>query len=185
MDRLRIARDGYLVMAVLLYLSGIICIIPGEMTPLAACVICGLMLLGYGIIKIIGYLSDDMYCLAFQFDMAGGICLAVLGIIVLSCNVRLYPYLNLGLGLLILIHSLLTVQTAKDAKVFGLKLWYLLLGTAILAGVFGVLLLIHTPGQVHRFIVGGALIAEGLLTQVIVHLTVTSREQLKRKDEEI
>lgn len=142
MDRLRVARDGYVVMAILFYIAGIACFLPGSPSPMAACVICGIVLLGYGIIKIIGYMANDLYCLAFQYNLACGIFLTVLGIILLSCNIRIYPYLNMGAGMLILLDSLLTIQTSKDAKVFGLPTWHIILSFAILAGVFGVLLLV-------------------------------------------
>ena len=81
----------------------------------------GIILVAYGIVKIIVYLSDNLYDLAFQYDLACGILLIVLGVIVLGCNLRIRSYLSSGLGLLILLDDVLKVQTAKDAKVFGLE----------------------------------------------------------------
>ena len=78
----------------------------------------GIILVAYGIVKIIVYLSDNLYDLAFQYDLACGILLIVLG-----CNLRIRSYLSSGLGLLILLDDVLKVQTAKDAKVFGLEIW--------------------------------------------------------------
>ena len=78
----------------------------------------GIILVAYGIVKIIVYLSDNLYDLAFQYDLACGIFLIVLG-----CNLRIRSYLSPGLGLLILLDAVLKVQTAKDAKVFGLEIW--------------------------------------------------------------
>ena len=37
------------------------------------------MLIVYGLIKILGYFSRDIYCLAFQFDLAFGVLLAAVG----------------------------------------------------------------------------------------------------------
>ena len=184
LDRLRVARDGYVVMAILFYIAGIACFLPGSLSPMAACVICGIVLLGYGIIKIIGYMANDLYCLAFQYNLACGIFLTVLGIILLSCNIRIYPYLNMGAGMLILLDSLLTIQTSKDAKVFGLPTWHIILSLAILAGVFGVLLLVDPSERARQIICGCALLADGLLNQVMVHLTVKTREQIMKNRKE-
>ena len=184
MDRLRVARDGYVIMAILFYIAGIVCFLPGHLSPLAACVACGIVLLGYGVIKIIGYLANDLYGLAFQYNLACGIFLSVLGIILLSCNVRVYPYLNMGAGMLILLDSLLTIQTSNDAKVFGLPTWHIILSLSILAGVFGVLLLVDPAENLRQIICGCALLSDGLLNQVMVHLTVKTREQITKKRKE-
>ncbi|MFQ9732082.1 MAG: hypothetical protein ACLT8X_11075 [Mediterraneibacter faecis] len=40
--------------------------------------------MAYGIIKMIGYFSKDLYCLAFQYDLACGIFLIILGVVALS-----------------------------------------------------------------------------------------------------
>ena len=76
-----------------------------------------IILVAYGIVKIIVYLSDNLY------DLACGILLIVLVVIVLGCNLRIRSFLSSGLGLLILLDAVLKVQTAKDAKVFGLEIW--------------------------------------------------------------
>ena len=184
LDRLRVARDGYTVMAVVCYIAGIVCFLPGTIPPMAACVTCGLILVCYGIIKIIGYLANDLYCLAFQYNLACGILLIVLGVILLACNVRLYQYLNMGAGMLILLDSLLTIQTSKDARTFGLPTWHIILILAILAGIFGVLLLVDPAGVAREIIGGCALLADGLLNQVMVHLTVRTREQIMKNRKE-
>ena len=46
------------------------------------------MLIVYGLIKILGYFSRDIYCLAFQFDLAFGVLLAAVGIIYYSTQER-------------------------------------------------------------------------------------------------
>ena len=101
------------------------------------------MLIVYGLIKILGYFSRDIYCLAFQFDLAFGVLLAAVGIIII---VRRNVVVNLifGIfGLLILADALFKIQMSIDAKKFGLNLWWRILLVAILTGVLGFLLLIR------------------------------------------
>ena len=95
---------------------------------MAFCIAGGILLITYGIIKIIGYLSDDLYNLAFQYDLGCGLFLIVLGMIVLVRNIRIQDHLYQGMGCLILLDSLLTIQTCGDAKKFGLETWYRILG---------------------------------------------------------
>ncbi|MDD6212612.1 MAG: DUF308 domain-containing protein, partial [Clostridiales bacterium] len=123
MKKIRMARGGYILISSIFYIAGIVCMMVPSISPTSLCICGGLILIAYGIVKIIGYLSDDMYDLAFQYDLACGLFLMVLGIIVLGCNLRIRLYLSPGLGLLILLDAVLKVQTAKDAKVFGLETW--------------------------------------------------------------
>ncbi len=54
------------------------------------------MLIVYGLIKILGYFSRDIYCLAFQFDLAFKVPLAAVGIIII---VRRNVVVNLIFGI--------------------------------------------------------------------------------------
>lgn len=44
----------------------------------------GIMLILYGAIKISGYFTRDAFCLAFQFDLAFGILLMAVGVILIA-----------------------------------------------------------------------------------------------------
>ncbi len=48
------------------------------------CVLMGIMLILYGAIKISGYFTRDAFCLAFQFDLAFGILLMAVGVILIA-----------------------------------------------------------------------------------------------------
>ena len=135
LKKIRMARDGYVLISIIFYIVGIVCTTIPSISPLVLCITGGIILVAYGIVKIIGYLSDDLYDLAFQYDLACGIFLIVLGVIVLGCNLRIRSYLSPGLGLLILLDAVLKVQTAKDAKVFGLEIWKWILGCTDIKGV--------------------------------------------------
>lgn len=70
LKQIKFARTGYILISILFYLSGIICIAIPDINEKTAAIAGGLILIVYGIIKITGYLSKDLYCLAFQYDFA-------------------------------------------------------------------------------------------------------------------
>lgn len=169
-EKNKIARDGYVFISIIFYVTGLLHMLWLGAAPMAVCIVGGIILISYGIIKVIGYFSNDLYCLAFQYDMGCGLFLVVIGVIILGCNLRIQPYLMPGLGLLILLDSLMKVQTTREAMAFGLKSWILLLFLSILAGAFGVLIVIM-PFQKLRIvhvITGCGLLAEGAMNHLMV-----------------
>ncbi len=186
MKQIKIARAGYILISVLFYISGIGCLIVPDISPKAAAMAAGIILIVYGIIKITGYLSHDLYCLAFQYDFACGLFLIVLGIVVLAIGSKFNGSLLSGLGFLILMDSLLGIQTSMDAKKFGLAKWFVILASSILSGTLGVVLIVMNT----QMIAGCSLLAEGFMRQYIVQCTVylspcPDSDDGKSEDEEI
>lgn len=180
LKQIKIARTGYILISILFYISGMICMIIPELNPGTAAFVGGMILIAYGIIKMTGYLSKDLYCLAFQYDFACGLFLIVLGIGVLVFGSRFHGHLLSGLGLLILLDSLLCIQTSIDAKKFGLSSWPVILALSILAGTSGVVLAITNM----QITAGCGLLAEGFMRHYIVHCTVYLSPEERRSIEE-
>lgn len=168
MKQIKFARTGYFLISILFYISGIFCLIIPNISGKATAVAGGIILIAYGIIKIIGYFSKDLYCLAFQYDLACGIFLIVLGIVALAANKKFKGYLLSAVGVLILLDSLLCIQTSMDAKRFGLSSWLIMLALSILSGVLGAVLIVSNT----QMIAGCSLLAEGAMRHYIVHCTV-------------
>lgn len=154
--------------SILFYLSGILCLAVPDISGKAAAIAGGIILIVYGIIKIIGYFSKDLYCLAFQYDFACGTLLLILGIVILAANQKFKGYLLSALGVLILLDSLLCIQTSMDAKRFGLSSWPVILAFSILSGALGAILILTNT----QTIAGCSLLAEGLMRHYIAHCTV-------------
>lgn len=177
MRQVRMARDGYILVSIIFYIAGIIYMALSPLPPLAVCIGSGMILIVYGIVKIIGYFSDDLYCLAFQYDLACGLFLIATGMIVLGCNLRIWQHLSPCLGLLILLDALLKLQISKDAKKFGLGTWKQILISAAAAGIFGVLIIVKPFSEmvISNMIGGCGLLAEGLMNHLTVRQTVKIR----------
>ena len=169
MKQLKTAKIGYILISITFYITGLCCIFRPDMMSRNAEIVAGIILIAYGIIKIIGYFSKDLYCLAFQYDFACGIFLMALGVIAL-CIMGKYNGSNLlaAFGILILLDSLLSIQTSLDARRFGLATWRWILFLSVLSGTVGALLLIRNT----MFVAGCALLAEGGMRHYIVHCTV-------------
>ena len=168
LKQIKIACIGYILISIIFYITGLLCILNPEIIRSYSRILAGIILIAYGIIKIIGYFSKDLYCLAFQYDFACGLFLIVLGIITLCIGSRFRELLLLtALGILILIDSLLSIQTALDSKRFGLSSWKYILILSILAGTLGVIVILKNT----LTLAGCALLAEGGMRHYIVMTT--------------
>lgn len=169
LKQVKVARIGYILISVLFYILGVVCIIAPGIDRKTSVMAVGIILIVYGIIKITGYLSKEIYSLAFQHDLACGLFLIVLGIVVMAVGTEYEEHLLQGMGLLVLLDSLLCIQTSIDAKRFGIHAWYVILVSAILSGILGVVLSVTS----NQTIAGCSLLAEGFLRQYIVQCTVS------------
>lgn len=64
---------------------GLLLIIVPDFSAQLVGILCGVLLVAFGIVRLVGYFSKDLYRLAFQYDLTSGILLILLGIIML-CN---------------------------------------------------------------------------------------------------
>ena len=155
--------------------------IPTNVETIILSVLCILV----GGAKILGYFSNDLYRLAFQFDLAIGLFLAIIGVLTLIVGskdplgtVRLFGIYNF-------IDGLLKLQTAFDAKKFGIARWLVILLTAILmVGVGIVGLLASYLEQISQLIVlDVALMLDGLVNIWVTAYTVRIRAKKKNLEE--
>ena len=175
---LKIARNGYIVMAVIFCALGLLLMIKPEGSMEMLCILAGILFIADGIIKIIGYFSRDFYCLAFQFDLGFGILMIAVGILILVRRTSIIRLLFVIFGLLILTDALLRIQMSLEAKKFGLNLWWILLIVAIVTGVFGMILLIDPAGGARLTVIftGVAFLLEGILKLCVGVYTVRLRD---------
>lgn len=186
--KLRAAKYGYIILSVLICIFGIVLIAVPDFSLKLLCWIGGGLLIVFGCVKILGYLSKDLYRLAFQFDLAFGILLIILGLILILRTEDMLHMICILLGIFILADSLLKIQTAIDARGFGLRLWWLILAAAILTAVFGLLLLFrpYESQELAMILLGIAFLGEGLLnlTTVLTAVKILQRTTLPIIDEE-
>ena len=162
---MRAAKTSYIVLSALYCVFGVLLIAVPDFSMKLLGILVGCMMIGFGAVKLMGYFSRDLYRLAFQFDLAYGILLIVLGLIVLLRPVQLVSFFCLVLGICILADGLFKIQAASDSKRFGLRPWWLILTLAIVACLAGLLLVFRPMDGARALLVllGIAMLAEGIL----------------------
>ena len=162
---MKIAKIGYIVMSVLFCAAGILFMAePGMSTEIIGVCI-GIAMILFGIVKLIGYFSKDLFRLAFQFDLEFGILMIILGVIVLFNPKNLMVFICIALGISILLDGLFKIRIAMDSRQFGIKSWWLILSLAIVTGVIGVFLIFESVigSQILSVLLGLTLLSEGIL----------------------
>ena len=125
--------------------------------------------------KIFGYFTNDLYRIAFQFDLAMGSLVALFGLLMLVKPESAMPLLTNAVVIYVLLDGLIRVQTAVDAYRFGMPCWYLLLACSVLL-VLGALSVFLFGDAGHRFLLMGVLlIADAGLYAFVTAYTVRVR----------
>lgn len=178
MKKLYTARVGYNIISVIFYLTALLYLLFPNVPPLIACLFSGGTLIAYGIIKIIGYFSEDLYCLAFRYDFAFGLLLLAIGAVVLIRHKAAARYLSPGFGWLLLLDSFFKIQMSEEAKKFGLKQWNLITAAAVVTCVIAFLLILRGfPGpEATRVLTALALLSEGGMNHCVVKFTVKKQD---------
>lgn len=180
---MKTAKTGYIVLSAVLFLLGLFLLIFPKTGGEVFANILGAAMILFGIIKIIGYFSKDLFRLAFQYDLAFGILITLLGIATIIRPKDIIEFMCIVVGILILADGLFKVQMSMDARQFGIGKWWLILSFAVIAGAIG-LLLIFKPAEgslVLMRLMGAALIAEGVMNLVTV-LTAVKIIKHQKKD---
>lgn len=156
-------KAAFIAASSLMIVIGVCFLIWPGLSATAVCTILGAAAMVYGVVKLIGYFSNDLYRLAFQFDLAVGVLTLLVGGILIFHPADLLVFLPLVAGLFILVDSVLRIQTAIDAKHFGMKKWWAILAASIGGTALGLLLLLR-PFESGRALVrltGAALVLDG------------------------
>ena len=166
----------------LMSLAGLLLlVIPNLETMVAQRIVLGSLFGLTGAAKIFGYFSNDLYRLAFQFDLAIGIFCILLTLLTELMPEYAFGTLPLIFAAYVSLDGLLKIQTSIDARRFGMKSWIVMLITAVVlfgAGAFAVgavLVQLLRPNAV----VGIALMVDGLENIWITASTVRIRARKK------
>ena len=171
---MRTAKAGYIAMSVILMAAGAVLIAAPDTLASAMCSVLGVVSAVFGGVKIASYFSKDLFRLAFQHDLAEGILLMILGVTAAVKPELFLGFIGVIFGVCVLADGLLKIQTAIDAKVFGVSKWWLILAAAIAADIAGFFLIINPvdSAAVVAVILGVTLLMEGLLNLITVLVAV-------------
>ena len=178
--RLRFAKIGYIVLSSLICVLGAALVAVPDFSVRLLCWLGGILVIAFGCIRIVGYFSKDLYRLAFQYDLAFGILMIVIGLILILRTDAMIHILCVLLGLATLSDALLKVQIAIDSRSFGISKWWLIMTAAVFTGIVGALLLFrpNEGAEVIMTLLGLSFLGEGILNLVTVLCAV---QILKKK----
>ena len=164
--------------------SGIFLLFYPEIPALALCYLAGALLVVCGIAKLLGYWSKDPYRLAFQFDLALGILSLIIGLILLLHPLGVIRAIYFVIGIAALTDGLFKLQTALDARRFGIAKWWLIGLIALVTDLFGLVLILKPfeSGMWMLSAVGLTLLLEGILNLCVGICTVNAKENKKLRE---
>ena len=168
--------------ACLMFLAGLLLlVVPNLGTTLGQRILLGILFGLTGAAKIVGYFSNDLYRLAFQFDFAIGIFCEILTLLIALMPEQVFGALPLLISVYVLLDALLKLQMSFDARRFGMKSWVALLVTAlVLCGVGGFAVGAAVADLVQPApMVGIALMVDGLENAWVTAHTVRIRAKKK------
>lgn len=171
---MRVAKLGYIALSSLMCVFGLTIMIWPDISLKVFALCAGITLIAFGVIKVVGYLSRDLYRLAFQYDLAFGVLSIALGLLVMLRPGNVIDTICIAVGLTFLMDGLLKIQISIDARAFGIRQWWLILLVALLAVVIGVLLVFRTAQSARLLMVflGLSLLTDGIMNLITVLLTV-------------
>ena len=157
-------------------LVGAVLLIWPQMGVSVMCKVYGVFLLIYGLGKLSGYFTGDLFQLAFQYDFGLGIVSLILGFVLLLRTEHIVEFLAVCIGIFMLVDAALKIQTAIDAKKFGISKWWLILMMAIMVAFVGALLLLapFETGSVLVRVLGLSICIDGIMNLIVVMSTVRS-----------
>lgn len=170
------------VLAAMLFCIGLVLVIWSDNTEgfLRYMIGAQAILLGGG--KILGYFSNDLYRIAYQFDFATGSAAAIYGVLLLTVPDRVLPYLPVAVAVYVLVDGLFRVQTSLDACRFGMAHWYLLLIAGCLLTLGGLWVLLF-GNAAHRYVLMGiCMIADAAVTTFVTMYTVRVRRRRQGRE---
>ena len=162
---MKVAKYGYIIISAVFTLAGLLMILRPAPSQSFIGIFFGVALLVFGLIKLVGYWSRDLFRLAFQYDLAFGILLIALGIVTLARPNGAMSFLCIVFGIPVLADGLFKIQISLDAKRFGIGQWWLVLLLAALTCVIGLLLVIRPSDAARALMVlmGISLLLDGIL----------------------
>ena len=165
--------------AVMIAVGAVLCIV-GTENLYAIKMLIAVMSLILGAAKILGYFSNDVYRLAFQFDLAIGALYIVLGIMSFFLYENILITISVAAGVFVIVDALLRLQTAIDLKRFGMKGWQAMIIAGTFVALTGICIIVAANRNfMVNVVLGAAFIADGMLDVWTTVHTVKVRARKK------
>lgn len=162
---MRVAKYGYIIVSIVFCIVGLLMMLLPVSSLQIVGYFVGLAMMIFGVIKIIGYFSKDLFRLAFQYDLEFGILLLILGAITLTRPGNIINFICISMGICFIAESLFKIRIALQAKSFGIRNWWMTVLFAVAAVCCGLVLIFRPTEAIQTtvMLLGAALLVEGAL----------------------
>ena len=158
------AKTSGLIVSALMCVFGLLLIlVPGFFSELAGIMV-GIAMIVYGCSKLFAYISGDPFRVALRGDLAGGIILLMLGLILITHPKSVMMIISFAAGLYMISDGVSKMQTAVQSRKLGFTKWWLLLALAIITGIMGIIMLFSSESDaILMTFLGISLLSDGIL----------------------
>lgn len=156
---------GYYVISAALCALGLLLMINPMAMAAFIGIIFGILMIIFGAVKLGSYFSRKIALSVFHSDLALGIILLALGVVILTNPESLMSFICITMGIFLLTDGIFKVQTAFDTRRLGIGKWQLILVFAVITVIFG-LILMFRPGygtDLLMTLLGISMLSEGIL----------------------
>ncbi len=143
------AKRGAIILSAVYFLTGAALFCGLTISPASLCLLSGIFLILYGAVRLLGFFSRDPYRLAFQFDYAYGLLSLTAGCLLMLFSEAIVTFLFPFWGLYTLFDGVLKLQTSRDARLFGLEHWWMILLLATVTCIAGIMVLLMPEASVN------------------------------------
>lgn len=160
----RSAKALSAVFSLLFCALGVLLIIRPGISASVLCMLAGVALTVFGVVRIVSYCTSGAGRWAFQLELVVGLLSAVVGLILLIWPERVLSFVFFVVGIFVLVDGLTKIQLALDAKRLHVGSWLAIALLAAASCVLGVLLLLRPFSGANAVMVltGCCFVAEGL-----------------------
>lgn len=178
-SRLRRVKGTYLIFSILSLVLGLALLLFPGISSRVICYLLGGLCLAWGAVKLLGYFTKDPYRLAFQFDLALGIFCLILGLVLIFFSRAVLSFLPVLVGIFTVVSGVFRLQTALEARRFGIASWLWMLLTSLAAIAVGALVLIlpYQTALLSIRLMGLAIVLGGLEDLLATACTVNTKER--------
>lgn len=184
MRSIKKTKNAYIIASIITVLVGLFLVIFPKTTLISFSCLIGVVTVAFGIVKILGYYSKDLFRLAFQFDLAIGIMAIVTGTIIFIHPQGIVKVIHVIIGVFVLTEGLFRIQTARDSRDFGMQYWWAITVLSVITCAGGIALILFPFKSAAALTVftGFAIILDGIQNLVAAAYTV---KPVSSKDEKI
>lgn len=177
----RSIRDSYLITSILYAVLGGVLFFYPAMSLKLVCNLIGILILVYGVIRIVSYLRRQESGF-FRLDLVIGILFVVVGGFLLLRPDIIVSILPITIGIYILFDSLMNLRQALDLKEAGYEKWWCMLILAVIMIVLGLIMIFNPFGTAALtvMVMGGIFIFRGISNIITILFTSRKIKTLKK-----